>query len=198
MTHPYSHHSEQGFTLVETLVAITILLLVITGPLTISMATARSTDFASEQVVAFFLAQEGVELAQKARDEIMLPGVASEVNHWGDFADDATGADYVDCFESDGCGLEINTNVNGTLKVPVDCNGGACRLYYSSDGAVRSRYTHTSMNNIQTPYTRTIKFEKGSDVFDVKVVSTVTWRTGNLRKNQEVTVETTLFDIYDN
>jgi prepilin-type N-terminal cleavage/methylation domain-containing protein len=199
MTHLYSKHSEKGFTLVETLVAITILLLVITGPLTISMTSARSTDFASEQVVAFFLAQEGAELAQKARDEIMLPGIDNTPpdNFWSDFADATAGAAYENCFEADGCGLEINTNADGTLKAPIDCNGGACRLYYDDDGTVRARYTHTAGAGEQK-YTRTITFVEGARDYDVKVISTVTWRTGNLRKSQEVTVETSLFDIYEN
>lgn len=67
------HYSKQsGFSLVETLVAITILLVVIIGPMTISSSAAKSTSFASEQVTAFFLAQEGAELIEKARNDLLL------------------------------------------------------------------------------------------------------------------------------
>ncbi|MBP6881515.1 MAG: prepilin-type N-terminal cleavage/methylation domain-containing protein [Candidatus Pacebacteria bacterium] len=203
MTHLYSKHSEKGFTLVETLVAITILLLVITGPLTISMTSARSTDFASEQVVAFFLAQEGAELAQKARDEIMLPSINPGTNFWTHFADsNNSGAHLADCYNATGCGLEIDTGATDPVIVK-DCtvtvpDPTPCKLNYNS-GAVRSRYTYSTGAGITpTKYTRTIKFEKGASDYDVKVISTVTWRTGNLRKSQEVTVETSLFDIYEN
>jgi prepilin-type N-terminal cleavage/methylation domain-containing protein len=196
--------AEKGFTLVETLVAVTILLLVITGPLTISMSTARSTEFASEQVVAFFLAQEGAELAQKARDEIMLPGLASSVNNWNNFANHAgvgvgSGLFLSPCYLGTGCGLEVNKDANGTLTVK-DCGVSAttCLLSYNS-GAVRSPYTYsTGIGTTPTKYTRTIYFEKGAGDYDVKVTSKVTWRTGNLRQEQKVVVETFLFDIYDN
>ena len=57
----YLQDKQKGFSLVETLVAISILLIVIVGPMTISMSTAKSSSFASEQVQAFFLAQEGLE-----------------------------------------------------------------------------------------------------------------------------------------
>lgn len=195
-----SPKSEKGFTLVETLVAITILLLVITGPLTISMSSAKSTEFASEQVVAYFLAQEGAELAQKARDEILLEGLGevTPANWWDDFADHVSAGAYLsNCYSLSGCGLEVGGGAAAALIVE-DCSvSGACQLYYDS-GAVRSRYTHNSLGTTKTPYTRTIYFEKGASDFDVKVTSKVTWRTGNLRKTQEIEVETFLFDIYDN
>lgn len=49
----------------ETLVAITILLIVVVGPMKIIISASNSTSFSGEQVVAFFLAQEGAEIAQK-------------------------------------------------------------------------------------------------------------------------------------
>lgn len=186
-------HTQAGFTLVETLVAITILMLVITGPMTISMATSRSTSYASEQVTAFFLAQEGAELAQKVRDEVLLPGMddtPTPTNFWANF-NDVTGP-YQHCFAATGCGLELNTNTGATLKAVVNCASG-CDLYYHSTGG-RSRYTYTNVGT-QPTFTRTIRFTQvGAN--DVEVVSTVTWRTGTIRKLQEVKVETHLFDVY--
>ncbi|MCA9360544.1 prepilin-type N-terminal cleavage/methylation domain-containing protein [Candidatus Kaiserbacteria bacterium] len=91
----------QGFSLVETLVAITILLIIIIGPMTISSSTARSTSFASEQVVAYFLAQEGAELAQKARDDFLLENFYVDSSEpyigWDKFTDDGGGT-YKQCF----------------------------------------------------------------------------------------------------
>lgn len=189
-----SHHTQTGFSLVETLVAITILMIVITGPMTISMATSRSTSFASEQVTAFFLAQEGAELAQKARDEELLPGLPG--NTWSDFTDtNLTTGKMRLCYTTinpDGCGLILDTN---SIVASNDCGTeGACQLYYKSTGG-RSRYTHDSTNTELTPFTRTVKFTAiGAN--DVQVLSTVTWRTGSLRKIQEVQVETHLLDVY--
>lgn len=82
----YVRNTQSGFSLVETLVAITILLIVISGPLAISTSTARSTSFSSEQVEAFFLAQEGAELAQKIRDDLLLAAFLTDPQDgWDDF-----------------------------------------------------------------------------------------------------------------
>lgn len=198
--------TQKGFTLVETLVSITLLLIVVTGPMTISMSTARSTSFASEQVVAFFLAQEGAEIAQMARDELLLQGFAgTEPDPWGAFSDNTAGADYYACFKATGCGLEINTDSDGTLKIGSgkafkDCatDVDKCRLYYDTTTHKRARYTYDSTGGkAASPYTRTITFQQMSG-FDVKVVSKVTWRTGTQRREQEVKVETHLFNIYEN
>lgn len=188
----YSLSEQSGFSLVETLVAITILLIVITGPLTISSTAARSTSFSSEQVVAFFLAQEGVEIAQKARDDLILQNLPNTVG-WDDFSDDSASGVFSICFKSTGCGLSLSADAVGSLTTAYDCDNKKCNLYYDASND-RSRYNHESTGSIITPYTRTIYFEK-VNLHEVKVTSKVTWRTGSQRAGQEVMVETYLFDI---
>jgi prepilin-type N-terminal cleavage/methylation domain-containing protein len=196
--------SQLGFSLIETLVAVTILLIVIVGPLSISTMSARSSSYSSEQVVAFFLAQEGIELVQKARDDLLIPYFnSSNPDPWVDFTRTSAGGSYRRCyvsFNADGCGLTINTDTTGTLITPIDCDntGVACRLYYNDDaGNIRSRYTHTVAGHEATPFTRRIYLELvGTD--EVRVRSVVTWRTGSLRTEQQVSVESRLFNIYGN
>jgi type II secretory pathway pseudopilin PulG len=76
MTYFFKQHPSSstpgGFSLVETLVATSILLLVVVGPLAISSRTAKSSTFATEQLTAYLLAQEGLELAEKARGDSIL------------------------------------------------------------------------------------------------------------------------------
>ena len=196
--HHNTRAAESGFSLVETLVAITILLIVITGPMTISTSSARSTSFASEQVVAFFLAQEGLELVQKARDDEFIKMFAGGVSDpWGEVMDDATGATYYQCFTTTGCGLELDPSIDDVLDSPVNCSSGnRCRLYYKAS-ADRSKYTYISTGAEETPYTRVITMELiSADV--ARVESKVFWRSGNQRSAQEVIVETFLYDIYGN
>ncbi|NCT02184.1 type II secretion system protein [Candidatus Parcubacteria bacterium] len=189
--------TQQGFTLVETLVSITILLIIVTGPLTISMTSAKSTSFASEQVVAFFLAQEGAEIAQKVRDGYLLEDINHANDQWDEFTDETSG-DIEDCFSSTGCGLELNTDADGSLKTVIDCvtSTTKCKLYYNNT-AERDRYTYSSSGTVEIPYTRKIYLTNISPS-EVKVVSEVTWRTGNLRQTQKAEVETHLFNIYEN
>jgi prepilin-type N-terminal cleavage/methylation domain-containing protein len=186
--------TQQGFSLIETLVAITILLIVIINPMTISSRAAKSSSFSSEQVIAFFLAQEGLELAQKGRDDFLIPYFGgTNPDPWGDFTN--TNGSFRHCFTTNGCGLTISTTVHGDVVV-TPCVGGTspCQLYYDTGaGAKRARYVYTT-TAMMTPYNRRIYFENiGTD--EVKVRSRVTWRTGSLRAEQMIEVETRLFNV---
>lgn len=66
-----------GFTLVESLVAISILVIAITGATSAVQSGLSSYIFSKDQVVAFYLAQEGVEAVRNIRDE---NGLADR--HW--------------------------------------------------------------------------------------------------------------------
>jgi len=183
---------QEGFSLVETLVAISILLIVIVGPMTISSKAAKSSTFATEQVQAFFLAQEGLELAQKMRDDFLLTNFGSSgfSTTWED--------DFINfnnnCFTT-GCGLAWDNSSVTSLVTPVLCINTNCRLYLSPTPAHRSRYTHVTASNTITPFARVITFT-ADNPGGVKVVSKVTWRTGSLIADQKVEVDTYLYDIY--
>jgi prepilin-type N-terminal cleavage/methylation domain-containing protein len=58
-----------GFTIVESLVAITILVLVITGAAGAIQSAISSYIFSKDQIIAFYLAQEGFEQIRNIRDE---------------------------------------------------------------------------------------------------------------------------------
>lgn len=73
--------SVRGFTLIETLVAISILVLALTGPLTIISQALRSAYYSRDQIVAFYLAQEAVEYIRNVRDENSLKTGAT-VDSW--------------------------------------------------------------------------------------------------------------------
>lgn len=190
------NNQQSGFSLVETFVAITILLLVITGPMSISTRAAKSTSFSSEQVVAFFLAQEGAEIIQKGRDDILLENFSDKAAAWTKFIDSSGTGKFKHCFSVSGCGVELLSDSVGSIKAPVLCSGIQCALYLDS-ASNRARYTHASTGNTQTPYLRIINMESFGNR-EVKVTSKVYWRTGSQRNVQSVEVETYLFNIYGN
>jgi len=193
-----SAHQQSGFSLVETLVAITILLIVIVGPMSISSSAARSTSYSSEQVVAFFLAQEGAEIAQKARDDLQLQNFdGSNSTPWDDFVGTASGDLYNECFAAAGCGLQlVNGDATGALQSPINCGSNTCRMYINDAGG-RVSYTYTSTGATSTPYTRVIYMTETAGR-EVEVVSQVRWQTGSQRQIQTVEVKTYLFNVYNN
>jgi prepilin-type N-terminal cleavage/methylation domain-containing protein len=203
--------SQSGFTLVETLVAITILLIIIVGPMTIVSKTTSSTGYSSEQVQAFFLAQEGAEIVQKVRDDLLLEDFA-DVAAGGGGTDpwevvsgvtaDPSLAGWSECFNN-GCGLELVTDAVASLGTIQDCSTlSDCRLYYDKDTVdKRARYTHDpggGAGNEDTPFTRVILLANTAGQDEIRVTSRVTWRNGNTRETQKVEVVTYLLNVYDN
>lgn len=69
-----ARRQEGGFTILETLVAISILILAITAPLAIIAQALRSSYYARDQVTAYYLAQEAIEFLRNTRDNVGLQG----------------------------------------------------------------------------------------------------------------------------
>ncbi len=190
----FSSH-QAGFSLIETLVAISILLVAIVGPLTIASRGLEGSLYAREQITATFLAQEGVELIVKLRNNAALENIAV------DNPDDTLGWDWVEnlqissasCFNvAQQCGVVIDNG--GGVDFVSDCSSGdgtACNLLFDSD--VRSKYNYGAGN--PTSYNRRIYLETiGTDA--LKIVSTVSW-TGGLFGGSSTTVSNVIYDIYD-
>ena len=201
----YSSHTDSGFSLVEALVAISLLLLMIVGPMELMTKANHSTAYATEQVIAWFLAQEGLELAQKGRDDLLLDskfidaltsgGSGDVANPWADFTKTTSGGIFKDCFTAVGCGLSLPA-ANGTLNIK-SCASNGCRLYIDDSTPLRAVYVHnTSADNEESLFTRVITMEK-EGTGGVKVTSTVTWRTGSLISSQKVESVTYLYNVYD-
>lgn len=195
-----------GFSLVEVLVAITILLLVIAGPLSIISRSINSTNYATEQVNAWFLAQEGLELVQKGRDDLVLADFKDQLLGQSLQPDPMTRflIDYANCLSSNGCGVTIGNGAAAAVSVK-DCgaNSSGCQLYLNNILTDRARYTHT-VGPSKTLFTRVVKIEPSYNtaptpdrIREMKVTSTVTWRTGSLISSQKVAAVSYLFNVYD-
>jgi prepilin-type N-terminal cleavage/methylation domain-containing protein len=66
------NRTEKGMTLIETLVAITILSVAIVAPMTLTMQSLAAAYYARDQVVSFYLAQEAIESVRSVRDNNIL------------------------------------------------------------------------------------------------------------------------------
>ncbi len=201
----FKYSKQTGFSLVEVLVAISLLLLVIVGPMQILARSINSTNFATEQVNAWFLAQEGLELAQKSRDDLVLADFKDKILAQSLEPDPMTKflVDYAACFNvAVGCGLTVGNGINSPTNIVSCATADSCKLYLTtSANSDRSSYQHSSAGNSVTPYTRVITMESSlapsTKVREIKVTSTVTWRTGSLISSQKVEAITYLFNVYD-
>ena len=64
--------NERGFTLIETLVAISLLAVAIVAPMALVSSSLSAAIYAGDQVTAYYLAQEGIEVIRARRDDAVL------------------------------------------------------------------------------------------------------------------------------
>ena len=75
----------QGFTLLETLASLFIIIVVITGVASLVFRVFNATAFAASRLTAAYLAQEGVEVVRNLRDRAYLEQRAGNSLDWDNF-----------------------------------------------------------------------------------------------------------------
>ena len=181
----------QGFTLVETLVAITILLVVIVGPLTIAQKGIQSSYYAGEQTTAVYLAQEAIEHIQKLRDDVALQNfniyrLNGGLPHTGDTRVWYSSLDP-DCTDGAGCDINLAT------KLFKDCGNSECTLKIQDD-TIERMYGYGT--GVPSKFTRKIFVGVFDAQWGVPVTVTVEWRANLFSAIKTVTLQTYVYDHY--
>lgn len=183
--YPYT----KGYSLVEVLVAVAILMIAIVGPITIAAKSLQSAQYARQQNTAFFLAQEGITIANTLRNDAgLFAYVNPGADPWAWTGESSLGP----CFDTTGCNIDFRDD--SLLNNVSDCgdSADACVLKFDKD-APRAAYQMVQGEN--TPFTRIITFSFASPD-EVVVKSNVTWGSGLLGDDQVVTFSTSLFNLY--
>ncbi len=181
-----------GFTLVETLVAISILLLVVIGPITVAQRGIKSAYYANEQVTAVFLAQEAVEAIRELRDTNALGIYGGGAGGTWDWKASLKSS-VSDCFDSnDGCAFDPES---GNFE-SCDSNNG-CQLYVNRE---TGEYSYSNAEGfVDSGYTRKVYLNDTAVTGAVSVTVEVDWdsRTfGGSNPGQKVVLKTWLYDHY--
>jgi Tfp pilus assembly protein PilV len=179
----------KGYSLVEVLVAISILMLSIVGPITIAAKSMQSAQYARQQNTAFFLAQEGITMANALRNDAAVTSyINAAVNPWDWTTDSALNP----CFAVSGCNIDYrdSTLLNNIVSCATLTD---CALRFDKSAA---RAVYQLQSGDATPYTRTLHFELVNPD-ELLVISTVQWDSTVLGGTQEVTLSTSLFNLYE-
>lgn len=186
----HTYYIAAGFTLIESMVAISILFLAITGPLTLMNQSIISSRIARDRVRATYLAQEGVELARNFRDNEALL---------------STGSSWLGTINTEGC-VGVNSpcayhpwrtdayQARGNFGV---CSSGICpKLTISPDvsvpGGELSGLLNLNTGNPSSLFSRTVVVTETVPDREALIVSTVRWTVGS--REHEVIIEDILLN----
>lgn len=168
----------------EVLVAITVLLIALVGPLTIAQSGLKRAGNSREQVLGVFLAQEGIEAVVKWRDDNGLSATTyNNLNQvWGNMSN----LPSCPSSGSDRCGVTVADNGIVTF---YQCSGTNCVMKQNDTANVP--FKQGSVSGTDTKYTRELTIDVTNDYAHVQ--SLVKWGEGS---DKQVTMETYIYNIY--
>lgn len=164
-----------GFTLVETLVALSIFSVSILGLMSVLSQGISDTTYAKKKIIAAYLAQEGIEYVRNMRDNYVLYPVNGT---WVNFK-----ARLQPCNLGNECGfnnLVLSVDPNFIFK----CSTGDCKLYINNGSY------NTNAGGIDSGFIRKIWMDQLAD--GLKIYSAVFWTQSS--KNQNVVFSESLFN----
>lgn len=164
----FKYLESAGFTLIETLVAVSLLSVAIVAPMTLTAKSLASAYYARDQITAFYLAQEAIEALRSIRDSQILqisqsPSGAS-INIFGPLVEKGL---------TNGAPFTIDARLNDPVQAIAPCSGTCSPLQtngtlYGHDPAWAPTY-----------FTRTVRASfVGGGQDEVRITVTVTWQTG--------------------
>ena len=170
---------KRGFTLIETMIAVTILTLSVAGPLFTADRAIVAAQLASNQLTASYLAQEGIEYVRTMRDNEFLTtyragGADVSAAAWNAFLNNSVSDPYtISGCRASACMLDpvMRTMGTGSGSSLQPCSGSSCTPLYLASGVYTER---TDLGGVVTPFTRTIQAVDISPT-DERIVSKVWW-----------------------
>ena len=146
--------TNKGFTLIETFVAITILLIAMTGPLYLVTKGLATSKMAKGQITSMYLAQEAIEYIRNIRDGNILNGVG-----WLSSLNDCIGQ---------------KCKIDSPARQISSCSSGTCvNLKYNSTSHL---YGYTSGENSR--FKREIEITEISSNKEFEIIVNMFWSDG--------------------
>lgn len=167
---------KKGFSLIETLIAVTILSLSVAGPLFTASRAIVAAQISRDQLTASYLAQEGIEYVRMMRDNAFLSaydvgGASVSTVGWNNFTTGSGDASIASCVLS-ACTLDPARPMGtGALKALFPCSGGTCTPLYLNGGI----YTQLTTGGTKTAFTRTVQATTTPATTAELITSTVQW-----------------------
>jgi len=152
----------RAFTLIETFVAISVLLITLVGPLTLAEQALKSAYYSRDEITAYYLAQEGIELVRAVRDYNYLNGYS-----WLTSLDE--------CTDATPCEEDFTSSLPGIQQ----CQNGICGSRTLGPLTIDSLGLYDYNQGGASPFTRTLTIgsvaPNGNGGDEVIATVNVTW-----------------------
>ncbi len=170
-----------GFTLVETLVAISILSLSIAATFTAVQNSIQESNIAKDETTAFYLAQEGMEFIKNLRDENALHSISGQSTNW---------LASLSSIPADPCYFGKTCVIDSPLKAASSCSGGfgSCPVINQDPATLLFGYTSSWT---PTNFKREIQFQQIS-ADEISVIISISWVNRGI--NRSFQANETLFN----
>ncbi len=180
---------ERGFTLIETLVAISFLSVAIVAPMTLVALSLAGAVQARDTITAYNLAQEGIEAVRSIRD--------GNIIHNARIGQTGTPRDLLEGFVQEGSAFVFIIDA-GNNQI-TECSGACAKLRVHRTSPELYSYS-MSADWVPTKFTRTMRAEyvdnPVSETDEVRLTSRVSWET-NTGKPRSFTITEHLYRWID-
>ena len=192
----FNYKKNKGFSLIETLIAVSILMIAITGPLTLVQAGLFSSNHERNQITATYLAQEAMEFVRSIRDANSYYNVEHPTtsppptNDW--LYDSLDGGNLLTlCGGANGCYVDPHKQLSGKyVEKIVSWPVGQRFLFQHNsiiDPTIMLNYDYSGSGNVTT-FERTVYISSIAGTSDeVAVTVTVKWKDNLLQRSYSVT-----------
>ncbi|HMP67536.1 MAG TPA: prepilin-type N-terminal cleavage/methylation domain-containing protein [Candidatus Paceibacterota bacterium] len=193
----FSPSTKSGFTMVETLVAIFILLISITGPMAIAQSGLRAAYLSRDQTTAFYLAQDAIEYIKNLRDNNFIKS----------FEDPTFDDGWLDgleaCNGNPGCTIDT-TQASNNVK---SCTGQQSEIGCSMQNPLKINSANqfgfigeNDSNFYRKIETQKISPDDGPDdnAVEISIIVTVGWTLhGYPDQTREIIVQENIFEWFN-
>jgi Tfp pilus assembly protein PilV len=167
-----------GFTLLEALVATSILMVAVAAPITIAQKGLSSAVYSKNQMIASYLAQDAIEYIKNKRDEAFIAN-----NDWGGLSM------FSKCAGSNGCSINTLDNV---VQNAVSDETPEKKLWKDNTNGFYGYTENTGFT--KTNFSRVIKIEL-QDVSGKNDKALITVRVSWGEDSNYVEVKTLIYNI---
>lgn len=165
-----------AFTLVEAMVAISVLMVAVVSPITIAQKGLSSAVYSKDQMIASYLAQDVLEYIKNIRDTKILQNTGEGLSWINSSLGDCLDNPYVQGVITKRCSIDTITREVSTSYYDLYINNSEDNFVY---------YTHKTTGNTKSKFSRDVNIrELSADEYLLTV--RVSWDSGLSGNNVEV------------